>query len=181
MGKIGALIMVTFSIVAAIKFVKSEQIFFVLLAIKNFIASYYLFIRNPSQDRMQSKYFSFVVYFSAALPLFYSANDNAVTRSILLAMDLCSIVGFSLMAMALLDLGKSFGVTPANRGIVTSGIYRYFNHPMYIGYVIAEFGFALLGGLNLLLFGFSVILYLVRAKQENNVLGRNSNKTPALG
>ena len=34
-----------------------------------------------------------------------------------------------------LSLGRSFGLMPANRGVVSSGLYRIVRHPIYLGYL----------------------------------------------
>ena len=38
-------------------------------------------------------------------------------------------------------LGRSFGVAPANRGIVVRGPYSFVRHPIYTGYLITHTGF----------------------------------------
>jgi protein-S-isoprenylcysteine O-methyltransferase Ste14 len=40
-----------------------------------------------------------------------------------------------------LSLGRSFGLMPANRGIVSTGLYRVVRHPIYLGYLITHVGF----------------------------------------
>jgi len=40
-------------------------------------------------------------------------------------------------------LGRSFGILPARRGLVTSGPYRVVRHPIYFGYLIGHAGFLL--------------------------------------
>jgi len=40
-------------------------------------------------------------------------------------------------------LGRSFGLLPAQRGIVTAGPYRIVRHPIYFGYLIGHIGFLL--------------------------------------
>jgi protein-S-isoprenylcysteine O-methyltransferase Ste14 len=40
-------------------------------------------------------------------------------------------------------LGRSFGLLPAQRGIVTAGPYRIVRHPIYLGYLIGHVGFLL--------------------------------------
>lgn len=40
-------------------------------------------------------------------------------------------------------LGRSFGLLPAQRGVVTAGPYRVVRHPIYFGYLIGHIGFLL--------------------------------------
>jgi protein-S-isoprenylcysteine O-methyltransferase Ste14 len=40
-------------------------------------------------------------------------------------------------------LGRSFGLLPAQRGVVMAGPYRVVRHPMYVGYLIGQMGFLL--------------------------------------
>ena len=40
-------------------------------------------------------------------------------------------------------LGRSFGLLPAQRGLVMSGPYRLVRHPIYFGYLIGHIGFLL--------------------------------------
>jgi protein-S-isoprenylcysteine O-methyltransferase Ste14 len=51
------------------------------------------------------------------------------------------VAGVVLGASGYLALGRSFGLVPANRGLVTSGAYRVVRHPLYASYVVAELGY----------------------------------------
>ena len=51
------------------------------------------------------------------------------------------VAGVALGASGYLALGRSFGLVPANRGLVMSGAYRVVRHPLYASYVIAELGY----------------------------------------
>jgi protein-S-isoprenylcysteine O-methyltransferase Ste14 len=50
-------------------------------------------------------------------------------------------VGLLVVVVGKLSLGRSFGLMPANRGIVSSGVYRWLRHPIYAGYLLTHFGF----------------------------------------
>jgi protein-S-isoprenylcysteine O-methyltransferase Ste14 len=41
-----------------------------------------------------------------------------------------------------ITLGRSFGIVPANRGIVIAGPYGFVRHPIYAGYLLTHVGFA---------------------------------------
>jgi protein-S-isoprenylcysteine O-methyltransferase Ste14 len=52
-----------------------------------------------------------------------------------------SVAGLALVSAGKLTLGRSFGLMPANRGVVSSGIYRIVRHPIYLGYLITHVAF----------------------------------------
>jgi protein-S-isoprenylcysteine O-methyltransferase Ste14 len=54
-----------------------------------------------------------------------------------------TVSGAGLLAIiaAKLTLGRSFGLMPANRGIVSGGIYRVVRHPIYAGYLVTHAAF----------------------------------------
>jgi protein-S-isoprenylcysteine O-methyltransferase Ste14 len=54
-----------------------------------------------------------------------------------------SAVGLLLVIAGKVVLGRSFGLVPANRGIVASGPYLLVRHPIYSGYLITHIGFLL--------------------------------------
>ena len=52
-----------------------------------------------------------------------------------------SVLGLAIVIAGKLTLGRSFGLMPANRGVVSSGIYRIVRHPIYLGYLITHVAF----------------------------------------
>ena len=58
-----------------------------------------------------------------------------------LATVLLSAIGLSVVIAGKVSLGRSFGLMPANRGVVSSGLYRLVRHPIYMGYLITHSGF----------------------------------------
>jgi protein-S-isoprenylcysteine O-methyltransferase Ste14 len=56
---------------------------------------------------------------------------------------LVSAAGLLVIITGKVTLGRSFGLIPANRGIVCRGIYRVVRHPIYAGYLVTHVGFLL--------------------------------------
>lgn len=52
-----------------------------------------------------------------------------------------SAVGLIIIISGKLTLGRSFGVIPANRGVVVGGPYTLVRHPIYTGYLITHVAF----------------------------------------
>lgn len=59
-------------------------------------------------------------------------------------------------------LGRSFGLLPASRGLVTRGPYRVVRHPIYLGYLVSHIGF-LLANFSLRNLAVLAVLYLCQA------------------
>jgi protein-S-isoprenylcysteine O-methyltransferase Ste14 len=83
-----------------------------------------------------------------------------------------SIVGLSIVIVSKFTLGRSFGLVPANRGVVASGPYRVVRHPIYIGYLITHGGFLIAHPRmsNLLVLAASDVALVWRALMEERVL-----------
>lgn len=52
-----------------------------------------------------------------------------------------SCVGLVVVIAGKITLGRSFALLPANRGIVSTGLYRIVRHPIYMGYLITHVAF----------------------------------------
>ena len=54
-----------------------------------------------------------------------------------------SCAGLCIVIAGKITLGRSFALLPANRGIVSSGLYRIVRHPIYMGYLVTHVAFLL--------------------------------------
>ncbi len=160
--------MVGFGVVAFYRWQQTQLIFFLLLVLRDFAAGYFFLKRKPAQSK-GSKFLTVLAYLSSAMPLLY-LDSTVSLKALFLASDLLAIVGFLIVVLATVELGTSIGISPANRGLVRSGIYRYIKHPMYLGYVISEVGLVLLNPLNMVPLLISFGLYFLRAKHEEKAL-----------
>ncbi|HYL59511.1 MAG TPA: methyltransferase [Candidatus Acidoferrales bacterium] len=53
------------------------------------------------------------------------------------------LLGVMLTQVARVYMGRSFGILPANRGIVSRGPFAAVRHPIYIGWLVLSIGYAL--------------------------------------
>jgi protein-S-isoprenylcysteine O-methyltransferase Ste14 len=83
-------------------------------------------------------------------------------------------VGNAIAVYALTHLGRSFSIMPEARGLVTSGLYRYVRHPLYIAEMVASLGTVLqfLSGWTALILAVQVTFQLRRMRNEERVLMR---------
>lgn len=86
-----------------------------------------------------------------------------------------SMVGLSLVVGGKMSLGRSFGILPANRGIVCRGLYRWVRHPIYMGYLLTHVAFLAAHPTlyNILLMVTADIALLARAVCEERTLARD--------
>ena len=83
-----------------------------------------------------------------------------------------SAAGLALVIGGKMTLGRSFGIAPANRGVVARGPYLFVRHPIYAGYLITHMAFLLAQptGLNLLIVAVADSALIARALIEERVL-----------
>jgi protein-S-isoprenylcysteine O-methyltransferase Ste14 len=85
------------------------------------------------------------------------------------------MVSVALMIYARLTLGRSIGYVPADRGIITSGAYRFVRHPIYSGLFVTLLAFCLraYSPLNLLLSVVLIGLFMLKSVIEEHFLRGN--------
>jgi protein-S-isoprenylcysteine O-methyltransferase Ste14 len=81
-------------------------------------------------------------------------------------------VGLTIMGVAVMHLGRSFGIVPANRGVKRSGLYGCVRHPLYAGEILFFTGFVStnFSRINLIVWFGVLCGLLIRARAEENHL-----------
>jgi protein-S-isoprenylcysteine O-methyltransferase Ste14 len=90
--------------------------------------------------------------------------------------SLISAVGLVVVVASKMALGRSFGLVPANRGVVVRGPYGFVRHPIYLGYLITHVAFFLaqptIWNAAVIIVGDGTLI--VRALMEERVLSRDA-------
>jgi len=109
----------------------------------------------------------------AGPPLLRAAHIAPVVPDLVTA--LLSACGLMLVIIGKLTLGRSFGIAPANRGVVIGGPYTFVRHPIYTGYMIAHLAFLIANPtpLNAVVVGLADGALIIRALIEERVLVRD--------
>lgn len=87
-----------------------------------------------------------------------------------------SFTSFVVSVWARLSLGRSIGLVPAQRGIVTQGAYRFMRHPIYTGVYCAYVAVALqnFSALNCAIFAIGAGLFIIKSFVEENFLRQDA-------
>jgi protein-S-isoprenylcysteine O-methyltransferase Ste14 len=93
-----------------------------------------------------------------------------------IATAVVSAIGLVIVIGAKMTLGRSFGIAPANRGVVASGPYVVVRHPIYLGYLITHVGFLAANptALNLAIVVLADGALILRALMEERLLSADA-------
>ena len=85
------------------------------------------------------------------------------------------LAGALFVCVSLAFLGRSFGLVPANRGIVAQGPYRIVRHPTYLGYFVVQVAYVAENPSvrNAAIVACATVGQLVRISYEEKVLVRD--------
>ena len=140
-----------------------------LLGLQSAVVAYLLVNRNPSRGEGPLTW-QLLAWASALLPLAARTDGPSLIQPLIAA--LVAALGLGLAIWALLSLGRAFGVAPADRGLMTSGPYRWLRHPAYAGELLSVGAFVLAhaGPWNVVLFALLLISLVVRMRMEEGVI-----------
>ncbi len=158
--------MAAFGLIAAYRWQTTGFAFFGMMVIRDLAGAWFLLSRHSDAESSRDWVKTGIAYLSTGLGLLYLAPALDTPQWRLQIVSVTTLVGFALATFAQLDLGRSFGVSPANRVRVTTGVYALMKHPMYTGYVIAELGMCVGNIWNLPLATLALLLYVVRGRWE---------------
>ena len=86
-----------------------------------------------------------------------------------LAMQSLGLIG---LIVALSSLGKSFGIAPADRGLVTNGLYRFVRHPVYASELVFNTGYLVANPSwrNLIALALMMVTQVFRILREESII-----------
>jgi protein-S-isoprenylcysteine O-methyltransferase Ste14 len=87
------------------------------------------------------------------------------------------LTGIVFQIASKLTLRRSFGIAPANRGLIIAGPYRLVRHPIYASYLISQLGFLLLNptAWNAAILTVSLVIQIFRIAAEERLLAHDAD------
>jgi protein-S-isoprenylcysteine O-methyltransferase Ste14 len=121
-------------------FIHTGRITGLLLLVSECLVVVLTVVRRPAQLVDRSMWAGMVTAISlVGPPLLLPSSVGGLVPDFVTAT--ASVFGLALVVVGKLTLGRSFGLVPANRGVVVRGPYALVRHPIYSGYLITHLAF----------------------------------------
>lgn len=156
------------------EFVRTRHVTGLVLLVSELLVVVLTLVRRPAQLVDRSWIAGVVTVISVYGPPLFRTTAGAGLASDT-ATALVSTAGLVLVIAGKITLGRSFGLVPANRGVVAQGPYLLVRHPIYTGYLITHAAFlaAHPSPYNIVLAVVADTALVVRALLEERVLERD--------
>lgn len=154
------------------EFLVTWRISTLLLVIKVATDVVFYLIRRVPKEVSISPYDWAIALLGTYMVAFFRPEQHG---SDLLAAQVLQTVGLLMQVAGMLSLNTSIGITAANRGVKTGGMYRFVRHPLYLSYVLAYGGFLCNQPTwhNAMIYFAAVLLWVLRLMAEERLLMRD--------
>jgi protein-S-isoprenylcysteine O-methyltransferase Ste14 len=159
-------------------FSERQGLALLILVVRTVVLNGLLLVRRRPERISLNPLFWGIALLEAYWDLVYAFFRNQPSVALLpeAVCDALSLASVFLLSLARVNLGRSFGIVPADRGIATGGVYRLVRHPIYTAAILGALGYVLghVSPLNVAVFVFGLVLIHWKAKNEEVFLGTNS-------
>jgi protein-S-isoprenylcysteine O-methyltransferase Ste14 len=152
-------------------FLRTGRVTGLLLLVSEALVIVLTVIRRPAHIVDRSVRAAMVTAISVmGPPLLLPSDAGGLVPDVVTAA--ASALGLAFVVLGKLTLGRSFGLVPANRGVVIRGPYALVRHPIYSGYLITHFAFLIAhpSWWNFVVIGIADTALILRALIEERVL-----------
>jgi len=130
--------LMSFNLLAS--FVRTGRVTGLLLLASESLVLVFTVLRRPAQQVDRSMAARVMTTVSLVGPnLLRAGSIPSLAPDVLTAV--VSAIGLCVVISGKLALGRSFGLVPANRGVVIQGPYTVVRHPIYLGYLVTHAAF----------------------------------------
>jgi protein-S-isoprenylcysteine O-methyltransferase Ste14 len=134
---------------------------------------FFVVFARPASDGSTSTREWLIAFAGTAAPLFATPGGTPLLPVNVIAVIF--LVGIVLQVSTKVNLNRSFGIVPANRGVVTTGFYSVVRHPVYASYFIGHMAFLLVNPTlwNLCIYSIELGFQIARMHAEEGLLSRD--------
>jgi protein-S-isoprenylcysteine O-methyltransferase Ste14 len=138
-----------------------------------------IFRRTPVRVTPNPWYWLLAFVATYGIVAFYAFAPRGAPIVPIMVPNVLVLISVAIMIYARVNLGRSIGYVPADRGIITSGPYKFVRHPIYSGLFVTLFAFLLRAytPLNLLLCVIIIGLFMLKSVIEERFLRDNPEYT----
>jgi len=133
-----ALVFALFAYAHASSLLEFMRVSVLLILVKEILDAVFYLTRRTPESFSYSPYHWVIALTATFCPLLL--RPTQASHDLLVGQFLVC-TGLVLQALSMLSLNRSIGMVPANRGIVTTGLYRVVRHPLYSAYVPTLIGY----------------------------------------
>jgi protein-S-isoprenylcysteine O-methyltransferase Ste14 len=131
-----------FSVNLLQEFLRTGHLTGLMLLASEVLVIVFTLVRRPARSIDHSVFAAATTIVSVAGPPLLRASDTPAFATDHVTVGL-SIAGLAAVVAGKVSLGRSFGILPANRGVVAAGPYGLVRHPIYAGYLVTHAAFLL--------------------------------------
>jgi protein-S-isoprenylcysteine O-methyltransferase Ste14 len=144
-----------------------------LVLVGEVLLLFFVVFARPASDGSTSTREWLIAFAGTAAPLFATPGGSPLLPINVIAVIF--LVGIMLQVAAKVNLNRSFGIVPANRGVVTTGFYSVVRHPVYASYFIGHMAFLLVNPTlwNLCVYSIELGFQIARMQAEEGLLSRD--------
>ena len=157
----------------AVTFIEThEPAFLAIVVLETMLVTMFLVRREATASNVSALALAATAVGTFSTLFMAPIDRSGVPSALTIAIQL---VGLTMAIVSLGSLRRSFGLAPANRGVKTSGMYRFVRHPLYASYLVALSGYLLTypAPRNVALLAASVVGQIVRMSLEERLLLRD--------
>jgi protein-S-isoprenylcysteine O-methyltransferase Ste14 len=154
------------------EFLRTGHVTGLLLLVAESLVVVLTIVRRPAISVDRSAAAAVMTTVSLAGPALLRATEGHAALAGDQYTAVASGIGLVIVVMGKMALGRSFGVVPANRGVVVRGPYGFVRHPIYSGYLITHASFLVAhpAPWNLSIILIADVALILRALMEERIL-----------
>jgi protein-S-isoprenylcysteine O-methyltransferase Ste14 len=144
-----------------------------LVLVGELLLLFFVIFARPASDGSTSTREWGIAFAGTAVPLLATPGGSPFLP--ITAIAVIFLVGIMLQVAAKVNLNRSFGIVPANRGVVTTGFYALVRHPVYASYFIGHVAFLLANPTlwNFCVYSVELGFQIARMRAEEGLLSRD--------